>query len=223
MKTTNFLKQIPGLVLIGGALVFSSCDNNGTQRTVGEDGTTVGTTTDGQATDTYEMTDADYTDRRNRVSTNLDHEIDRTRQDLDTRRQDLNNTPEDRKEEIEREIERLEARIDRLEEQKDRLGESTRDNWEQTERDIEGALNDDRMEGTGTGTDTGTGIGTGTDTQYEQRGDQNDVQRGTPDTQPGQTGQTNDTRDADKTGAATDGQHHTPGASGTGTGTGNAQ
>ncbi|CAN5364390.1 hypothetical protein BH23BAC1_BH23BAC1_20210 [soil metagenome] len=201
MKTTNFLKQIPGLLLIGGALVFSSCDNTGT-RTVGtEDGTKVGTTTDGQAADKYEMTDADYTDRRNRVSTNLDHEIDRTRQDLDTRRQDLTNTPEDRREEIEREIERLEARIDRLEEQKDRLDESTRDIWEQTERDIEGALNENRTEGTGTETDA----------QYEQRGDQTGTYRGA-ENQPGQAGQNDATRDADRTGAATDGVHSTPGS-----------
>lgn len=214
MKTSNFLKQIPGLVLIGGALVFSACDNTGTNRTVGQDGSAVETTTDGQAVDTYEMTDAEYTDRRNRVTTNLDHEIDRTRQDLDTRRQDLTNTSEDRKEEIEREIERLEARIDRLEEQKDRLDESTMDNWEQTERDVEGALNEDRMEGTGTG--TGTGLGTETDTQHQQRGDQTGTYSGA-DNQPGQT---EGTRDADRTGAATDGDHDTPGATGTGTGTG---
>ncbi|MDQ3394988.1 MAG: hypothetical protein M3512_12855 [Bacteroidota bacterium] len=182
MKTKNFFNQVPGLLLISGALVFSSCDNNARndRNTVGTDNRDNLETTDDRAVDTYEISEADYTSRRDRVTTNLDGEINRTKTEVEDLRQRSNTvTAEEEKNELQAQIDRMEARIENLENQQGQLENSNKGNWEETERNIENSLSDTEgsfqgdYEGRGTGVGTGaeTGVGTGTESIMENQSD----------------------------------------------------
>lgn len=142
MKTTNFFKQIPGLVLISGALIFTSCDGNNERGTLEDENTdNIETITEGEA-DAYEMTDRDYENRRERANTNLNTEIERTNKEVENLRQRAETATEDERNELHQQIDRLESRRGILEEQQGRLENSTIDNWEETEREVETTIQD---------------------------------------------------------------------------------
>jgi TolA-binding protein len=195
MKTTNFLKQLPGLLLVSGALIFTSCENNNrTDRGTATERDGIGTT-DERAVDTYDMTEEDYNTRRNRVAANLDNEINRSRTEVEELRERANMATGEERNELQQRIERLETRIENLEDQQEQMENSTMDNWEETERDIENNLQDrdgtrqniERRDNeierersdfeTGSDLETGSGVRSGTTTETQTDAAGRDTER----------------------------------------------
>jgi TolA-binding protein len=172
MKKTNFFKQLPGLFLLSGALLFTSCDNNNRndRSTIGTDNRDNLETTDDRAVDNMEITEADYNTRRTRATTNLDNELQRTRTEVDGLRQSANTATGEERSELQQQIDRLEARIESLEGQQTRLENSNMENWEEIERDIETNIQDrdfEQTRGEENATELGTGNSTGIGTSTE--------------------------------------------------------
>lgn len=169
MELMNYLKFKVFLFLFGVTIILYSCDNKQRTSEVTETPSTE------ETADTFEGSEMELENRRERLTDYMQNQISRIQSELDSLRQKVQTASGEEKNQIENHIGRLEKDIEDLEQQQSDLAQADPENLERIERVIHDWVEtqnlDRSVRGEGTSLDgpdfnrTGTRTGTEVDTQ----------------------------------------------------------